>query len=125
MPTHLAPPPVVTQEITIVDRDGHPRLLLCAKSGIPKIEMLQSNGRSSFEVALDPAGRPAMKLSNPDAGGPTATLEVVETGTHVKFVRQTRTKIPCGIDGVSGGRNESPGEFTQQCAAHHAHPTLL
>jgi hypothetical protein len=77
----------VTQEITIVDSDGHPRLLLSAKSGNPIIEMLQTNGRSSFTVALDSAGRPAMKLSNPDAAGPTATLEVVETGTHVKFVR--------------------------------------
>jgi hypothetical protein len=88
-PTPLASPPVVTQEITIVDGDGHPRLLLSAKSGSPTIKMLQTNGQSSFEVALDSAGRPAMKLSNPDAAGPTATLEVVETGTHVKFIRPT------------------------------------
>ncbi len=86
-PTRVAPPPFVTEAITIVDSDGHPRLLLSAKSGIPKIEMLQTNGQSSFEVALDSAGHPAMKLSNPDATGPAATLEVVETGTHVKFVR--------------------------------------
>ncbi|SRR6266404_7730777 len=86
-PTRVAPPPFVTEEITIVDSDGHPRLLLSAKSGVPKIEMLQTNGQSSFEVALDSAGHPAMKLSNPDATGPAATLEVVETGTHVKFVR--------------------------------------
>ena len=85
--TLLAPPPVVTQEITIVDSVGHPRLLLSAKSGSPTIKMLATNGQSSFEVALDSAGRPAMKLGNPDAAGPTATLEVVETGTHVKFVR--------------------------------------
>src|SRR6266403_4884668 len=86
-PTRLAPPPVVTEAITIVDSDGHPRLLLSAKAGVPKIEMLQTNGQSSFEVALDSAGYPAMKLSNPDATGPAATLEVVETGTHVKFSR--------------------------------------
>ena len=58
-----------------------------SKSGIPKIEMLQMNGQSCFEVALDSAGRPAIKLSNPDAAGPAATVEVVETGAHVKFVR--------------------------------------
>ena len=86
-PTRLAPPAVVTQEIRIVDSDGHPRLLLSAKTGSPTIKMLDTNGQSSFEVALDSAGRPAMKLGNPDAAGPTATLEVVETGTHVKFVR--------------------------------------
>jgi hypothetical protein len=43
-----------------------------------------TNGQSSFEGALDAAGRPSMKLSNPDSAGPTATLEVVATGTHVK-----------------------------------------
>lgn len=86
-PNLLAPAPVVTQEIRIVDSDGHPRLLLSAKTGSPTIKMLGTNGQSSFEVALDSAGRPAMKFGNPDAAGPTATLEVVETGTHVKFVR--------------------------------------
>jgi hypothetical protein len=79
--------PVVTQEIQIVDGDGHPRLSLSAKSGSPVIEMLQANGQASFAVSLDAAGRPTMKLSNPDAAVPTATLEIVDSGTHVKFVR--------------------------------------
>jgi len=82
-----APAPVVTQEIQIVDGDGHPRLVLSAKSGSPAIEMLRANGRASFVVSLDAAGRPTIKLSNPDEAGPTATLEIVDSGTHVKFVR--------------------------------------
>jgi hypothetical protein len=82
-----APAPVVTQEIQIVDTDGHPRLVLSAKTGSPVIEMLQADGRASFAVSLDAAGRPTMKLSNPDEAGPTATLEIVDSGTHVKFVR--------------------------------------
>jgi hypothetical protein len=91
MPTEATPtppgPPVVTQEIQLVDADGKPRLMLSTRSGSPVIEMIQSNGRTSFAVSLDPAGRPTMKLSNPDEAGPTATLEIVDSGTHVKFVR--------------------------------------
>ena len=60
-----------------------------SKSGSPIIKMLRTNGQSSFEVALDSTGRPSMKLSNPASAGPTATLEVVETGTHVRFIRPT------------------------------------
>jgi hypothetical protein len=60
-----------------------------SKSGSPIVKMLRTNGQSSFEVALDAAGRPSMMLSNPGSAGPTATLEVVETGTHVKFIRPT------------------------------------
>jgi hypothetical protein len=85
--TNSTPPPVVTQEIQLVDGDGKARLVLSVKSGSPVIEMLQPNGRASFAVSLDSAGRPTMKLSNPDEAGPTATLEIVDSGTHVKFVR--------------------------------------
>ena len=80
-------PPMVTQEIQVVDGDGKPRLVLSARSGSPVIEMLQPTGRASFAVSLDSAGRPTMKLSNPEEAGPTATLEIVDSGTHVKFVR--------------------------------------
>jgi hypothetical protein len=81
------PPPVVTQEIQIVDDQGHLRLLLSAKSGSPVIELLKANGQSNVVVTLDAAGRPSIKLSNPDAGGPSAALEVDDKGAHVKFDR--------------------------------------
>jgi len=47
---------------TLRDEDNHDQLTamgilaaVSAKSGVPKIEMLQTNGQSSFEVALDSA----------------------------------------------------------------------
>jgi hypothetical protein len=82
-----APPPVVTQEIRIVDEQGHSRLLLSAKGGIPKIQLLRSDGEPGGEVSLDAGGRPAVKLANPDPKGPTASLEVDDKGAHVKFDR--------------------------------------
>lgn len=81
------PPPIVTQEIQIVDDQGHLRLLLSAKSGSPVIELLKVNGQSNVVVTLDAVGRPSIKLSNPDAGGPSAALEVDDKGAHVKFDR--------------------------------------
>jgi hypothetical protein len=81
------PPPLVAQEIQIVDRQGKLRLLLSAKSGSPVIEMRQVNGAPSVEVTLDTAGRPAVRLSNPDVGAPTAALEVDDKGAHVTFNR--------------------------------------
>jgi hypothetical protein len=81
------PPPIVTQEIQIVDDQGHLRLLLSAKSGSPVIELLKVDGQSNVVVTLDAVGRPSIKLSNPDAGGPSAALEVDDKGAHVKFDR--------------------------------------
>ena len=80
-------PPIVTQEIQIVDSQGRPRILLSARAGEPVIEMLRSDSQPGFVMTLDPAGRPSIKLSNPEAAGPTAALEIDDKGAHVKFDR--------------------------------------
>lgn len=79
--------PLEVPELHIVDGDGHRRLSLSAASGLPSIQMFTADGRPSFAVSLDSAGRASLRLGNADDSGPTAVLEVVETGTHVKFVR--------------------------------------
>jgi len=79
--------PLVAPELHIVDGEGRRRLSLSAVSGSPSIQMFTPEGRPSFAVSLDAAGRAALRLANADDSGPTAVLEVVETGTHVKFVR--------------------------------------
>jgi hypothetical protein len=81
------PPPIVTQEIRIVDAQGHPRILLSASSGKPVLVMLRVDGQTATEVSLDEAGRPSVSLANPDPNGPTATLAVDDKGAHVKFDR--------------------------------------
>jgi hypothetical protein len=78
---------VVAREVRIVDEEGRCRLLLSAEARSPIIEVFHSDGRAGFSVSLDAAGRAAVKLSNSDPSGPTATLEVVDSGTHVKFTR--------------------------------------
>jgi hypothetical protein len=82
-----APPPVVTQEVRIVDSEGHLRLLLSAESGRPVVQLFQSSGASGAEISLDANGRPSVTLANPDPQGPTAALEVDDKGAHVKFDR--------------------------------------
>jgi hypothetical protein len=84
---HPSPSPVITDEIKIVDSQGHPRIIMSAKSGNPVIRMLQANGMPSVEVLLDSTGHPAVRLANPDLKGPTAALAVDDKGTHVKFDR--------------------------------------
>lgn len=83
----LPPPPVVTQELHIVDGQGRLRILLSAKSGTPVIEILKKNGKSSAVITLDSTDHPSIKLSNPDASGSTAAIEVDDKGAHVKFDR--------------------------------------
>jgi hypothetical protein len=80
-------PPVVTRALRIVDLAGTPRIVLSAETGEPVIEMLHTDGETSVKITLDAAGRPSVTLSNPDAAGPTAALEVDEKGAHVKFDR--------------------------------------
>lgn len=82
------PPPVITQEVRIVDTTGHERLVLSATDGQPSIKMLRRDGAEALAVALDEAGRPSIKLSNPAQGGPTAAIEVDAKGAHVKFDRE-------------------------------------
>ena len=84
---HASPSPVITDEIKIVDSQGHPRIIMSARSGNPVIQLLETNGAIGMEVLLDSTGRPAVKLANPDSKGPTAVLEVDDKGTHVLFDR--------------------------------------
>jgi hypothetical protein len=83
----VPPPPIVTQEIEIVDSQGRTRLTLSAKSGVPTLRFLQPNGTKSIEVMLDASGRPSVKLENPDPKGPTATFEIDDKGAHLKLDR--------------------------------------
>jgi hypothetical protein len=83
----IAPPPVITQELQIVDPQGQPRIVLSAKTGAPSLDLLRADGETSARVALDPAGRPSVKLSNPDPKGPMAAIEIDDKGAHVKFDR--------------------------------------
>jgi hypothetical protein len=84
---HASPSPVITDEIKIVDSQGHPRIIMSAKSGNPVIRLLQANGAPGVEVVLDSTGHPAVKLANPDMKGPIAALAVDDKSTHVKFDR--------------------------------------
>ena len=81
------PPPVVTQEVRIVDASGHPRILLSAGDGTPTIVLLDVDGKPAMTARTDAAGRPAITLANPHADGPAAALEIDDKGAHVKFDR--------------------------------------
>lgn len=83
----MPPPPIVTQEIRIVDAEGHPRIVLSAKDGNATIMLVRRDGTTGATVRLDQADRPAVQLSNPDPAGPTAAFEVDDKGAHVKFDR--------------------------------------
>jgi hypothetical protein len=78
---------LVAQELHLVDEHGAPRIVLSAGSAAPSIQLLEANGAARAVVSLDAAGRPAVTLTNPDAAGPTAALEVDDKGAHVKFDR--------------------------------------
>jgi hypothetical protein len=82
-----APPPVITQEVRIVDANGHARILLSAKDGIPTIVLLRDDGTAALTARTDQAGRPAVTLANPSPTGPSAALEIDDKGAHVKFDR--------------------------------------
>jgi hypothetical protein len=77
--------PIVTQEVRIVDEQGQTRLLLSAKGGNPKVQLLRSDGEIGSEVSLDVDGLPAVKLANADPNGPMAVIEIDEKGAHVKL----------------------------------------
>lgn len=80
-------PPVSTQELRIVDAQGHPRMLLSALHGAPEIVLLREDGSTGARVALDAAGRPALTLLNPLAAGPHATVEIDDKGAHLLLER--------------------------------------
>lgn len=83
----LPPPPVITQEVRIVDSAGQPRIILSAKTGEPSIQVVRRDGKPAATIQLDKDDRPSVKLDNPAADGPTATLEVDDKGAHVLFNR--------------------------------------
>lgn len=80
-------PPVVTQEIRLVDAQGHVRMLLSTLAGAPSIVLMREDGQPGVSVALKADGLPAITLANPQAAGPTAVLEIDDKGAHVKFDR--------------------------------------
>lgn len=96
------PPPIVTQEIQIVDAKGHPTMVLSGKSGMPIIEILRQDGQRALTLSLDDAGRPSVKLVNPDATAPTAALEIDDKGAHVKFDRPGGTSSYLFLNNAGG-----------------------
>jgi hypothetical protein len=104
--TSMDKPPqrLVAQELHLVDEHGAPRIVLSAGSAAPSIQLLEANGAPRAVVSLDAVGRPAVKLTNPDAGGPTAALEVDDKGTHVRFDRPggASSYVFLNNEGVSG-----------------------
>lgn len=81
------PPPVMTQEVRIVDDLGQTRLILSAKGNGPMIQILRKDGTPGASVKLDAADRPSVTLGNPDPTLPTAAMEIDDKGAHVKFDR--------------------------------------
>jgi hypothetical protein len=79
--------PLIAHEIRIVDEKGQVRLILSAKSGSPTINMLGTDGAIRFSASLDGAGYGSIKILNPAATGPVASLELDDKGAHVKFDR--------------------------------------
>jgi hypothetical protein len=83
----LAPIPVVTQELRIVDAESLPRIVLSAHDDVPAIKLLGLDGKPSATVSLDPSGRPSVTLANPNPAWPTVALEIDDKGAHLKIER--------------------------------------
>ena len=79
------PPPVTTQEVRIVDAQGHPRIVLSAKDGAPTVVLMDIDGKPRATMALDASNRPSVALTNPDPALPSAALAIDDKGAHVKF----------------------------------------
>lgn len=83
----VPPPPIVTQEIRVVDAQGSPRIVLSTLSGTPVIQILDPAGKPSVSLSTDKDGYPSVNLTSRDATAPTAVLEVDSKGAHVLFER--------------------------------------
>ena len=79
------PPPIVTQEVRIVDASGQPRIVMSAETGNPTIQLFRDDGTAGATLQLNAAGRPALTLSNPVPDEPNAAIEIDDKGAHVKF----------------------------------------
>jgi hypothetical protein len=77
--------PLNTRELRIVDASGTPRIVLTAESGHPAFRVLGDDGTAMVSIALDAGGHASLKLSNPDAKLPAASIEIDDKGAHVKF----------------------------------------
>jgi hypothetical protein len=77
--------PLDTRELRIVDASGKPRVILTAQTGQPAIRVLGEDGCAKVSIALDSGGHASLKLSNPDAKLPTASIEIDDKGAHIKF----------------------------------------
>ena len=73
------------RELRIVDASGRPRIVLTAETGQPTFRILGEAGTAIVSIALDSSGHPSIKLSNPDANLPSASIEIDAKGAHVKF----------------------------------------
>ncbi len=85
MPDLSPSTPVITQEVRIVDAQGHARIILSAKDGQPTIMLLRGDSVAGATVTLDSDDRPSIKLANPDPAAPVASVEIDDKGAHVKF----------------------------------------
>lgn len=79
--------PLVTDEIRLVDGSGRTRLLLSTRSGLPVIQLLRADGSLGLSATLDASGRGSVRIQGSDPSGPSASLEVDDKGSHVKFDR--------------------------------------
>ncbi len=79
--------PITVTGINIVDGSGRTRMTLSTANGVPAIHLLNQDGTDRLSISLDAGGYASIKLKNPNAGGATATLEIDDKGTHVKFDR--------------------------------------
>jgi hypothetical protein len=76
-----------TQRFEFVDSEGRSYLSISSSAQGSRVELRDGSGQARLGLLLDPQGRPAVRLSNPDTAGPTASLEIDDKGTHVKFDR--------------------------------------
>ena len=77
--------PLDTRELRIVDASGKSRVIFTAQTGQPAIRVPGEDGSAKVSIALDSGGHASLKLSNPDAKLPTASIEIDDKGAHIKF----------------------------------------
>lgn len=84
---NLEKEPIVSTEVRIVDDQGKTRLILSAKTGLPVVTMLGSDGTVRLSMSLNQSDYGSIKIKNPNPAGPVAALELDDKGAHVKLDR--------------------------------------
>jgi len=79
------PQSLLAQELTLVDDAGRKRISLSARQAQPSIELFTKEGRPALSLSLEDSGLAAIRLGNLSDSAPTAVLEVVDSGAHVKL----------------------------------------